>query len=74
MVGKRGIQIWFFIGALLLIYGVSILGENIYELFNPSAGPDTVLKELHFGLWWGVLLTIIGLIYSIRFRPRRSNA
>ena len=31
------ISIWFFIGLLLLLYGVLILGAGIYEYFDPPA-------------------------------------
>lgn len=63
------IPIWFFIGALLLIYGVLITGAGIYELSSPPEHP-VVLASLHAGIWWGVLLIIIGAVYTIRFRPR----
>jgi hypothetical protein len=66
------ISIWFFIGVLLLIYGVLILGAGIWGLYNPPEHP-VVLHELHASVWWGGLLTILGLIYSIRFSPRKTK-
>ena len=36
---KDMISIWFFIGVLLLAYGVLILGAGIYELVSPPAHP-----------------------------------
>ena len=71
MVGKHGITIWFFIGSLLVIYGIAIFTANLYEFFNPAAGRDIVLKELHFGVWWGLLLLAIGIIYVVKFNPRK---
>jgi divalent metal cation (Fe/Co/Zn/Cd) transporter len=65
----RIIPVWFFVGVLLLIYGVLILATGIYGFFHP---PSTVLAELHPALWWGVLLTIIGAVYVHLFRPRKS--
>jgi hypothetical protein len=65
---ERGIPIWFFIGALLLVYGVLILGAGIFGLFHP---PPVVLANLHAGIWWGALLVVIGLGYVRAFRPRR---
>ena len=38
------ISIWFFIGVLLLAYGILILGSGIYELSNPPEHP-VVLAE-----------------------------
>ena len=35
MDSKREIPIWFFIGSLLTVYGVLILGTGIYHLFSP---------------------------------------
>jgi hypothetical protein len=52
---KHYIPIWFFIGSLLLLYGLLILGAGIYQVFVPPAQP-TVLARLHAGVWWGGLL------------------
>ncbi len=67
------ISIWLFIGALLLIYGVLILGSGIYDYLNPPAVQKIVLAELHAPIWWGALLTVMGLIYVIAFRPGKSR-
>lgn len=69
MVENKGISIWFFIGTLLLLYGIIITGANIYEAYYPSFARRTVLEDMHFGIWWGILLTILGVIYFIGFRP-----
>lgn len=69
---KHFLSIWLFIGALLLIYGVLILGSGIYDLINPPA-QQPVLAELHAPIWWGALLTVLGLIYTIAFRPSRNK-
>ena len=61
------ISIWFFIGVLLLIYGVLIFGAGMYGLSHP---PDVVRADLHAPIWWGLLLVILGAVYTVRFRPR----
>ena len=66
------ISIWFFIGLLLLAYGILILGAGIYELGNPPEHP-VVMANLHAGIWWGALLTVLGLIYTLKFKPGRGN-
>jgi hypothetical protein len=66
------LSIWFFIGVLLLVYGILILGSGLYELGNPPEHP-VVLANLHAGIWWGALLTMLGLIYTLKFKPRRGN-
>ena len=61
------IPVWFFVGVILLIYGVLILATGLYELSHP---PSTVLAELRPAIWWGALLTVIGAIYVYLFLPR----
>ncbi|HTX35551.1 MAG TPA: hypothetical protein VME43_11025 [Bryobacteraceae bacterium] len=66
------ISIWFFIGALLLAYGLLICGAGIYELISPPEHP-VVLAGLHAGVWWGALLIALGAIYTIKFAPGKGN-
>jgi hypothetical protein len=63
------IPVWFFVGALLGIYGVLILASGISEWSTP---PATVLAELHAPVWWGAILTIVGAIYTTVHWPRSS--
>jgi FtsH-binding integral membrane protein len=62
------VPVWFFVGLLLAIYGVLIFGSGIYEWSRPA---NTVLAGVHAPVWWGALLVIIGVSYSIAFRPKR---
>ena len=66
------LSIWFFIGMLLLVYGVLILGAGLYELISGEL-PNVVLANLHAAVWWGALLIVLGAIYTIRFRPGKGN-
>ena len=68
---KGMVSIWFFIGALLLLYGILITGAGLYELSNPPEHP-VVHQELHAGIWWGGLLLALGIFYSVKFRPGRE--
>lgn len=68
---KHLISIWFFIGSLLLVYGILITGSELYHLGTPYSH-NVVLAELHAGLWWGILLLILGLFYCIKFRPGKE--
>jgi hypothetical protein len=61
------IPVWFFVGVMLLAYGILILMSGLSEWSNP---PRTVLTELHAPVWWGALLTIIGAAYVAAFRPK----
>jgi len=64
------VSIWFFVGVLLLIYGILIFGAGIYDLSHP---PNVVLANLHAEIWWGALLIVMGAFYSIRFSPKRGK-
>ncbi len=65
---ERQVPIWFFIGGILTIYGVLILGAGLYHLVRPPEHP-VVLFNLHADIWWGALLLILGVVYLIKFRP-----
>lgn len=66
----KTISVWFFIGGLLLIYGVLILGYGLANMGAPT--PGVVLGELHVDVWWGALLLLIGAFYSYAFRPGKG--
>jgi hypothetical protein len=72
MQGSR-IPIWFFIGMLLFIYGVIILGTGIFEWITASYPPGVELNSLHAPVWWGGLLTMLGLFYVLNFRPGKAR-
>lgn len=65
---RQALPIWFFIGALLVVYGFLIMGSGMYELFVPPEHPP-VLAELRASIWWGALLLVIGGIYLGRYSP-----
>jgi hypothetical protein len=67
---QKPISIWYFIGLLILIYGVLILGASVSELSSPS---PVVMAELHIGIWWGAFLILIGTLYVYFFRPGRRS-
>ena len=67
----RQIPIWFFIGLLLGIYGLLILGTGIYGWIHPPS-VKVALWDLHADVRWGALLTILGAFYFVRFRPGRA--
>jgi hypothetical protein len=75
---KHFISIWFFIGLLLTVYGVLILGSGLYELNSPPVGQQggvesNVMSGLHAAIWWGGLLLASGLAYVIGFRPGKER-
>jgi hypothetical protein len=60
-------SIWLFSGILLLSYGVIIMGTGLWELGHPLANKP-VLYDLHAPIWWGGIMTVAGLFYTIKFR------
>ncbi len=63
------IPVWFFVGVLLLVYGVMICVSGLVEWSHP---PNTVLAETHAPVWWDGLLTVLGSVYCWVFRPGRT--
>jgi len=60
-------SIWYFIGLLILVYGILILGAGIVDLMSPPAQP-LVLAQLHMSIWWGALMIVLGGVYARVFR------
>jgi hypothetical protein len=67
------VSIWFFIGISLAVNGALILGAGVYQLVYPPASPGVILFNLHANVWWGAILLLIGLVYSIKFAPARRT-
>jgi hypothetical protein len=61
-------SIWYFIGLLILLYGILILGAGIVDLMSPPA-QSLVLAHLHMSIWWGALMIVLGGVYARVFRP-----
>ncbi len=68
---KKMISIWFFIGLILTVYGLLILGAGIYNLVVPNK-LHVILSNLQAGVWWGALLVVLGVVYILKFRPRKN--
>jgi len=66
------VSVWFFVGVLLLSYGVLIFAASWYYAVNPPAEP-VVLADLHIGVSWGLLLVAVGGMYTWKFRPGKRN-
>ena len=67
------LSIWFFTGISLAVNGFIILAAGLYELATPPEH-QVVLGNLHANVWWGALLLVLGLFFSIRHSPARERA
>jgi hypothetical protein len=65
------LSIWFFVGILLVFYGLIILGAGLYAFYAP---PDVKLAGCHADLWWGLILLAIGVFYCYHFAPGQGTA
>lgn len=69
------LSIWFFIGTSLAVNGAVIFARGIYETMYPPAPELRVaLYDLHANVWWGGILLILGVFFSLRFSPARERA
>lgn len=70
---EHQIPIWFFIGSLVGIYGLLIFGYGLYDwTFPPPPDARVHLWGLHADVWWGMLMIVVGTLYTVRFNPWRS--
>lgn len=69
---REEISIWFFGGVLFLLYGVIIFLEGLWELSHPLANPPT-LNYLHASIWWGAMMSVAGLTYTVKFWPKKHK-
>jgi hypothetical protein len=67
------LSIWFFTGLCLGVNGALIFAWGIYETMVPPAN-KVVLYDLHANVWWGGVLLIMGVFFSLRFSPARERA
>ena len=63
---EKGMRsIWFFVGLIMLTIGILVFLAGIYELINPTI-QDIKLINLHTNIWWGALIAVTGLIYTVK--------
>jgi hypothetical protein len=70
---REQIPIWFFIGGLLLVYGVIITAVGVFYLFAVHENKDLALQGLHADLWWGIFLIVLGGFYARHYSPWRRK-
>jgi hypothetical protein len=68
----ESLSIWFFMGSLMLLYGMVLLPYGAWVWLTHHEAP-TVLNHLHPTFWWGLLLALFGAFYTFRFRPKAGD-
>ena len=72
---KASLSIWFFVGVLLVAYGIIILIANIPAFASPASNSHVVLEQLHSGVWWGALLLVLGVVVlSLHWLGKKPSA
>lgn len=66
----RTFQVWFYIGAVLGLYGILLTSAGVYQWTHP---PATVLAKYHATFWAGVVLSVVGGSYLLAYWPRRGT-
>jgi len=70
---EHGLSIWFFVGVMLTIYGIIILIANIPAFSSTIQSPHVVLERLHAGLWWSILLILLGALFLYLHWPGKHS-
>ena len=70
---EHGLSIWFFVGVMLTIYGIIVLIANI-TAFSTIESPHVVLERLHAGLWWSILLILLGALFLLLHWPGKHSS
>lgn len=68
---EEGFSIWFFVGIMLSVYGPIILIANIPG-WSSGNTPHVVLEQLHAGIWWGIVLTLLGALFLYLHWPGKE--
>lgn len=67
---QRNIQVWFYIGVVLGLYGIMLTSAGVYQWVHP---PATVLAGYHATFWAGIALLVVGGIYVVAYWPFRMT-
>jgi len=63
------LPIWFFVGLILLVYGLIVLVSGLVSPARP-----TVLAELRPALWWGAVMCVGGAVFlGIGLKGRKDG-
>ena len=64
--------IWFLVGLVLLIMGLEVIAAGIYHVVVPTTRA-TELASLRPDLWWGGIMIVAGLIFTLAHRNAKAQ-
>lgn len=65
-------SIWFLVGLIMFVICLIELAAGINDLFIPSK-ENVQLAYLHSNVWWGILIIVMGAIYTVKNRNKYSG-
>jgi energy-converting hydrogenase Eha subunit E len=68
---QRSFQVWFYIGAVLSLYGVMLTAAGVYQWIHI---PPTVLAGTHSTFWAGAFLLLVGGAYTTIYWPHKVSS
>jgi CDP-diglyceride synthetase len=69
---KKMISIWTWVGLVLGVYGAIITAMGLYYVASPET--LTVTAKYNPSLWWGLLMLVSGVAFSIGGRLSQRKA
>ena len=68
------LSIWFFVGVMTLAYGIVLLPYGAWEWFAHHEPTSVAFgNQFHPTFWWGLLMFLFGLFYTLKHRPRPED-
>ena len=71
MSNEHKVTIWFLVGIILVVFGITIIGSGVYNIANPPQG--VIGAHLHLDFWWGMVLAVVGAVFLWRQWPGKIS-
>ena len=69
----ESLSIWFFVGVMTLAYGIVLLPYGAWQWIAGREPAVAFGNQFHPTFWWGLLLFLFGLFYTLKYRPRPGD-
>lgn len=68
---KQMISIWFWVGIVMVVYGILVSSTGIYYIFSPPENYGA--KWTNPNLWWGTVMLLTGLLFMYLGRTKKGS-